>query len=132
VALAGASLRWLRDEVLSGRYSYQELADAAASIAPGTEGLLFQPYLAGERTPYMNPNLRGSFTGLSLRHPWKPMARAVMAGVVCSLLDGLELMRDLGAEFDQVIASGGGTKRPLWLPPRWMTHSAVSPATRTN
>jgi xylulokinase len=112
---AGASLRWLRDEVLGGRYSYQELADAAASIAPGAEGLLFHPYLAGERTPYMNPNLRGSFTGLSLRHTWQHMARAVMEGVVFSLCDGLELMRDLGADFDQVIASGGGTKHPLWL-----------------
>jgi len=112
---AGASLHWLRDEVLGGRYSYQELADAAASIEPGAEGLMFHPYLAGERTPHMNPNLRGSFTGLSLRHTWKHMARAVMEGVVFSLFDGLELMRDLGANFEQVIASGGGTKHPLWL-----------------
>jgi xylulokinase len=112
---AGASLRWLRDEVLGGRYSYQELADAAANIKPGAEGLLFYPYLAGERTPHMNPNLRGSFVGLSLRHTWKHMTRAVMEGVVFSLFDGLELMRDLGAKFDQVIASGGGTKHPLWL-----------------
>jgi len=112
---AGASLRWLRDEVLSGRYSYQELADAAASSEPGAEGLLFHPYLAGERTPHMNPNLRGSFTSLALRHTWRHMARAVMEGVVFSLFDGLELMRDLGANFDQVIASGGGTKHPLWL-----------------
>lgn len=112
---AGASLRWLRDEVLGGRYSYQELADAAANIKPGAEGLLFYPYLAGERTPHMNPNLRGSFVGLSLRHTWKHMTRAVMEGVVFSLFDGLELMRDLGANFDQVIASGGSTKHPLWL-----------------
>jgi xylulokinase len=112
---AGAALRWLRDDVLSGCYSYQELADAATSIEPGAEGLLFHPYLAGERTPHMNPNLRGSFTGLSLRHTWRHMARAVMEGVVFSLFDGLELMRELGAEFDQVIASGGGAKHPLWL-----------------
>ena len=112
---AGASLRWLRDEVLGGRCSYQALADAAARIEPGAEGLLFHPYLAGERTPHMDPNLRGSFTGLSLRHTWQHMARAVMEGVVFSLFDGLELMRDLGAKFDQVIASGGGTKHPLWL-----------------
>ncbi|HTP08809.1 MAG TPA: xylulokinase [Anaerolineae bacterium] len=112
---AGASLRWLRDEILGGHYSYQELADAATSIEPGAEGLLFHPYLAGERTPHMNPNLRGSFTGLSLRHTWQHMTRAVMEGVVFSLFDGLELMRDLGASFDQVIASGGGPKHPLWL-----------------
>jgi xylulokinase len=112
---AGASLRWLRDAVLGGQYSYQELADAAASVEPGAEGLLFQPYLAGERTPHMNPNLRGSFVGLTLRHTWKHMARAVMEGVIFSLRDGLELMRDLSANFDQAIASGGGTKHPLWL-----------------
>ncbi len=112
---AGASLRWLRDEVLGGQYSYQALADAAASVEPGAEGLLFWPYLAGERTPHMNPHLRGSFNGLKLRHSWKHLARAVMEGVVFSLYDGLELMRDLGASFDQVIASGGGTKHPLWL-----------------
>jgi len=112
---AGAAWRWLRDEVLDGRYSYQELADAAQSIEPGAEGLRFRPYLAGERTPYMDPNLRGSFSGLTLRHSWKHLARAVMEGVVFSLADGLELMRDLGANFDQVIASGGGTKHPLWL-----------------
>lgn len=112
---AGASLRWLRDEVLSGRYSYQELADAATSVEPGAEGLMFHPYLAGERTPHMNPDLRGSFTGLSLRHTWRHMARAVMEGVVFSLFDGLELMHDLGARFDQIIASGGGTRHLLWL-----------------
>ncbi len=112
---AGASLRWLRDEVLGGHYTYQQLADAAANVEPGAEGLAFHPYLAGERTPHMDPNLRGSFMGLTLRHSWRHMARAVMEGVVFSLADGLELMRDLGAQFDQVIASGGGTKHPLWL-----------------
>ncbi len=95
---AGASLRWLRDEVLGGRYTYQELADAAQTITAGAEGLYFRPYLAGERTPHMDPNLRGSFSGLTLRHTWKHMARAVMEGVVFSLADGLELMRDLGAQ----------------------------------
>ncbi|HSD85090.1 MAG TPA: FGGY-family carbohydrate kinase, partial [Anaerolineae bacterium] len=111
---AGASLRWLRDEVLGGHYSYQELADAAVSVTPGAEGLLFHPYLAGERTPHMNPNLRGSFVGLTLCHSWRHLARAVMEGVVFSLYDGLELMRDLGANFEQVIASGGGIKHLLW------------------
>jgi len=112
---AGASLRWLRDEVLGRRYTYQELADAAQTITPGAEDLYFRPYLAGERTPHMNPNLRGSFNGLTLRHTWKHLVRAVMEGVMLSLYDGLELMRDLGAQVDQVIASGGGTKHPLWL-----------------
>lgn len=112
---AGAALRWLRDGVLDGRYSYQELTDAASTIEPGAEGLFFLPYLAGERTPHMDPSLRGSFSGLTLRHTWRHMARAVMEGVVFALFDGLELMRDLGANFEQVIASGGGTRHPLWL-----------------
>jgi xylulokinase len=112
---AGASLRWLRDEVLGGRYTFQELADAAQTITAGAESLYFRPYLMGERTPHMDPNLRGSFSGLTLRHTWKHLARAVMEGVVFSLADGLDLMHDLGAQVDQVIASGGGTKHPLWL-----------------
>jgi xylulokinase len=112
---AGLSLRWLRDEVLSGQYSYQELADAAAAIEPGAEGLIYLPYLAGERTPHMDPNARGVFCGLTLRHTWQHLARAVMEGVVFSLLDGLDVMRSLGLSIDRVVASGGGAQHPLWL-----------------
>ncbi len=112
---AGLSLRWLRDEVLSGQYAYQEMADAAATIEPGAEGLIYLPYLEGERTPHMDPNARGVFCGLTLRHTWKHMTRAVMEGVVLSLLDGLDLMRSLGLSIERVVASGGGTQHPLWL-----------------
>ena len=101
--------------MLGGQYTYSELADAAASIEPGAEGLLFLPYLAGERTPHMDPSARGVLCGLTLRHTWRHMARAVMEGVVFSLLDGLELMRSMGIRFDRVIASGGATRHPLWL-----------------
>jgi len=112
---AGLSLRWLRDEVLSGQYTYQEMADAAATIESGAEGLIYLPYLEGERTPHMDPNARGVFCGLTLRHTWKHLARAVMEGVVFSLLDGLDLMRAMGLSIDRVVASGGGTQHPLWL-----------------
>ena len=112
---AGLSLRWLRDEVLGGRYTYQEMADAAATIEPGAEGLLYVPYLAGERTPHMDPSAKGVFCGLTLRHTWKHLTRAVMEGVVFSLRDGLELMQAMGLSIERIIASGGGTQHPLWL-----------------
>jgi xylulokinase len=112
---AGMSLRWLRDEVLEGRHSYQELADAATTVEPGAEDLIFLPYLSGERTPHMDPSARGVFHGLTLRHTWREMARAVMEGVVFALKDGLDLMRDLGLGVARTTASGGGVKHPLWL-----------------
>jgi xylulokinase len=111
---AGLSLRWLRDQVLEGGVDYAQLADAAATIEPGSEGLVFLPHLVGERTPHMNPHARGVFYGLALRHTWRHMARAVMEGVVFSLLDGLELIRERG-EVHQIIASGGARQHPLWL-----------------
>ena len=112
---AGMAFRWLRDQLFEGRYSYDELAAGAASVAPGAEGLLFLPYLAGDRTPHLDPQARGVFFGLTLRHTWRHLARAVMEGVVFSLLDGLRLMRDLGGAIQQAVASGGGARHPLWL-----------------
>jgi xylulokinase len=112
---AGMSLRWLRDAVLEGRYGYAEIAGAAATVEPGAEGLIFLPYLAGERTPHLDPFARGVFYGLTLRHTWRHMARAVMEGVVLSLLDGLDVMRGLGGDIHQVVAAGGGARHPLWL-----------------
>lgn len=111
---AGLALRWLRDQVLGGRYSYSELADAAAAVELGAEGLFFLPYLAGERTPHMDPAARGAFVGLTLRHDWRHLTRAVMEGAVFSLKEGLSLIRELGS-VDRVVAAGGGTRHPLWL-----------------
>jgi xylulokinase len=76
---------------------------------------LFLPYLAGDRTPHLDPLARGVFFGLTLRHTWRHLARAVMEGVVFSLLDGLRLMRELGGSIHQAVASGGGARHPLWL-----------------
>ena len=111
---AGLSLTWLRDEVLTNS-TYQEMADAAAGIPAGAEGLFFLPYLAGERTPHMDPTARAIFVGLTLRHGRAHMIRAAMEGVVFALRQGLELMLEMGVAVQRVVASGGGARHPLWL-----------------
>src|SRR5206468_10520832 len=110
---AAGSLQWLRDEVTGE--SYDELVREAAEWPPGAEGLLFQPYLAGERTPHADPNARGAFVGLSLRHNRGAMVRALLEGVAFGLRDSLELLRELGAEADVGRVSGGGARSNLWL-----------------
>jgi xylulokinase len=111
---AGLSLKWLRDSILAG-YSYQELADLAAAVPPGSEGLFFLPYLVGERTPHMDPRARASFIGLSLRHQRAHLVRAVMEGAVFSLRQGLDLMLALDVPVESIVASGGASSHPLWL-----------------
>jgi xylulokinase len=108
---AGGSLRWWRDLVGS---SYDELAAGAAAVPPGAEGLLFLPYLTGERTPHMDPGARGAFFGLTARHGRAHLTRALMEGVVFSLRDSLEIMRGLGVAPATVVATGGGARGPLW------------------
>jgi len=114
VLSAGLCLRWLRDQVFGGG-DFQAIADAAAQVPAGAEGLFFLPYLAGERTPYMDPNLRGAFLGLGLRHGQAHLARAVMEGVAFSLRQGLDLIGELAAPVERLVASGGGSGHPLWL-----------------
>ncbi len=111
---AGLSLRWLRDQVL-GEGSYQELADMASTVPAGASGLLFSPYLAGERTPHMDPRARASFVGLTRRHERRHLVRAVMEGVVLAMRQGLDVMEALGVPLDTIVASGGAAKHPLWL-----------------
>jgi xylulokinase len=109
---AAGSLRWLRDAVGG---SYDELVADAAAWSPGVEGLLFQPYLAGERTPHPDPFARGAFVGLSLRHDRGALARAVLEGVAFGLRDSLELLRGLGVDATVGRISGGGARSELWL-----------------
>lgn len=111
---AGKSLRWLRDNIFRG-FEYHELVDEAEQVSPGAENLYFLPYLAGERTPHMDPEASGAFIGLSLRHNRADMVRAVLEGVVMSLRQGLEIMMDLGLPVDKIVASGGATNHGLWL-----------------
>lgn len=120
---AAGSFRWYRDTLgdvekaraaETGRDAYDLLTEAAAGVAPGCEGLIFLPYLTGERTPYPDPNARGVFFGLTLRHGKAHLTRAVLEGVAYGLLDSLELMRALGLSIEQVRVSGGGARSALW------------------
>ncbi|MBC7186295.1 MAG: xylulokinase, partial [Calditrichaeota bacterium] len=119
----GGYLRWFRDalcqeEVARARQQgvevYELLTAAAAAVPPGAEGLLFLPYLAGERTPYPDPNARGVFIGLSLRHSKAHLVRAVLEGVTFGMRDSLEIMREQHIEAQQIRASGGGGRSALW------------------
>ena len=115
VLSAGNSLRWLRDILAeSGKTSYEQLTNEAAAVPPGSDGLLFLPYLTGERTPHNDSNARGVFFGLHLGHTRAHLVRAVMEGVTFALRDSLELMRAMVESIPQVRAIGGGARSPLW------------------
>ena len=111
---AAGSLRWLRDAVAPD-LAYEQLFAEAAAWTPGTEGLLFLPYLAGERTPHADPAARGAFAGLSLRHDRGALVRAVLEGVAFGLADSLDLLRELGVEPVLGRVSGGGARSDEWL-----------------
>ncbi len=120
---AGGSLRWFRDTLgqpesataqVKNVDPYEVLLKGASNVTAGSEGLVFLPYLTGERTPHPDPYARGSFIGLTLRHSKSHMVRAVLEGVAYSLRDCLELTKNLGLEIKQVRASGGGSRSALW------------------
>lgn len=111
---AGLSLRWLKENIIRDG-DFKSMDKQAETLPAGSEGLLFVPYLAGERTPHMDPYARGMFFGLTLKHTRVHMARAVMEGAAFALRDSLEIFGGLGIEINRVIASGGGAKSPLWL-----------------
>jgi len=111
---AAGSLRWLRDAIAPGT-GYDALVAEAATVPPGSEGLVFLPYLSGERTPHPDPLARGAFVGLTVRHGRGHLARAVLEGVAFGLRDGLDLMRGTGVgNVTELRASGGGTRSELW------------------
>ena len=111
---AAGALRWLRD-ALGGGAEYRELVQEAAAWEPGVEGLTFLPYLAGERTPHADPDARGAFAGLSLRHDRGALVRAVLEGVAYGLRDSLDLIAELGPLPDRGRVSGGGGRSEEWL-----------------
>jgi xylulokinase len=120
---AGGAFRWFRDAVGQAekalgaglnRDPYDILTAQAEETPPGAEGLLFLPYLTGERCPHPDPNARGAFVGLTLRHGKGHLARAVLEGVSFGLRDSLELIKALGVPITQVRASGGGARSALW------------------
>jgi xylulokinase len=111
---AAESLRWLRSLLAPGA-SYDELVEQAVRWPPGCEGLTFLPYLTGERTPHVEPDARGAFVGLSIRHDLGALVRAVLEGVAFGLRDCLDPVAELGVRPSVGRASGGGARSDLWL-----------------
>jgi xylulokinase len=111
---AGASLSWWRS-VLGEASTYDDLAAQAATAPPASEGLVFLPYLFGERSPHLDPRARGVFLGLTARHTRAHLTRSVMEGVVFSLRQSLDIVRELGVPITEIRATGGGARNPLWL-----------------
>ena len=111
---AAGSLRWYRDTIAPGT-NYDDLLAPAAQVPAGCEGLIFLPYLTGERTPHPDPLARGAFVGLTVRHTRPHLTRAVLEGVGFGLRDSFELMKGIGlSAIQQVRISGGGARSPLW------------------
>jgi xylulokinase len=121
---AGGSLRWFRDTFCpqeieqanrEGRDPYELICESAAKVARGSDGLVFLPYLAGERTPHKDPNARGVFFGITLAHTKAHFARAVLEGVALGMRDSFEILKEMGIPVDRVCASGGGARSKMWL-----------------
>lgn len=120
---AGGSLQWFRNALCQKLYEeakaknlevYDLLAQEAKDVPSGSEGLFFLPYLSGERTPHADPDARGCFIGLTLAHGRGHLVRSIMEGVAYSMRDSLEIIRELNIPVNQIRASGGGSKSPLW------------------
>mgnify|MGYP005840266653 CR=1 FL=1 len=120
---AGGSLRWYRDTFgeseaavarAVGRDTYDIMSEEAAKVVAGCEGLLFLPYLAGERTPYPDANARGVFFGITLRSNRAHMVRSVLEGVAYGLRDSFGILEEMGVPILQVRASGGGARSDVW------------------
>jgi len=116
---AGGAFQWLRDALAplndSQTVTFERLVSLAKDVAPGAGGVLFLPYLLGERSPYVAPDASASFVGLSQMHNVGHISRAVLEGVLMNMREILEVCVDAGLQTDQIIASGGATKEPLWL-----------------
>jgi xylulokinase len=110
---AAGGLRWLHDELVPNM-SYDEINRLAESVSRGAQGLLFAPYLSGERNPHPDPLARGAFVGLTLRHGLPHLIRSVMEGCSFGMRDLLELLRALGVNPSEAVISGGAANSPVW------------------
>jgi xylulokinase len=123
VLSAGGSFQWFRNELgkaevalakQQGIDPYYLLTAEAAIAGPGAEGLFFLPYLTGERTPHFDPDAKGGWVGLTVRHGRPHMIRALLEGATFGMRDSLELIREMGVGIEQIRVSGGGARNPLW------------------
>jgi len=120
---AGGSFQWLRNQLCEeerreaqqqGVDPYEIMTRRAAQAPPGCEGLVFLPYLTGERTPHANPNARGAWIGLTPRHGKNEIIRSVMEGITYGMKDSLEIIKGMGVEVGEIRLSGGGAKSEFW------------------
>ena len=116
---AGLSLRWFRDRFgiggnENGGDPYESLTTEAAAVAPGSDGLLWAPYLMGERTPHLDPNARAALIGLSASHTRGHVVRAILEGVAFSLRDSFTLFAEMGVPVRNIRLGGGGARSSLW------------------
>lgn len=116
---AGMSLKWLKENfsgkvVMEAKSPYSLMGEIAGSVAPGADGLLYLPYLMGERSPHPDPDCRGVFFGLSAAHGYPHVVRAVMEGVAYSQLECVEVFREMGVSVREMMVCGGGGRSPLW------------------
>ena len=118
-----SAYRWMRDALYpaekelcerEGRDVYLLMDEQAAGAELGARGLIFHPYLLGERCPYFNPNARGDFFGVSMVHNKGHFARALLEGVAFSLYDCLQVLKDFTDKMEDIVVIGGGAKSPLW------------------
>ena len=124
MSTTGALTRWFRDqfgqvematEASGGPNAYVALAELAASVPPGSQGLVCLPYLSGERTPINDPLARGIYAGLTLSHTRAHLYRASLEGAGYGVRDNLEVMAAMGADPQRIVAVGGGASNPVWL-----------------
>ncbi len=112
MATSGSLTEWLKK--ISGDKPFEELAEEAAEVAPGSDGLVILPYFAGERTPLLDPDARGVMCGLTLSHGRGHLYRALLEGTAFGARHLLEVVNETGGEGERVVAVGGGTKGGLW------------------
>src|SRR4029077_13600684 len=109
---AGLSLRWFRDQFACSTNgssdSYEQLTAGAANVPPGSDGLLWAPYLMGERTPYLDPNARGMLAGLTASHTRDHVVRAILEGVAFSLRDTFTIFKEIEVPVETIRLGGGG------------------------
>jgi xylulokinase len=111
---SGASVSWLMTSILKDQNSMSELTQSAKDVPPGSDGLIFLPYMMGERSPIWNTNARGVFFGLTLSTTPQMMFRSVLEGTAFALAHNVEIGKQSGIKIDEIRSIGGGSKSQLW------------------